>query len=136
MRPKIKAHRSRDRLATKCAHPLRLTRDPRPYPCFSEIRKPFTCGFNITSSFVVGGYPTKRRRWARFVANGPRRGWITLKMIRFPPSSRDHFKTIPDYGARMAQANHTLQFNKSTSRLPAVLFSLLSLWSPVSDSAP
>lgn len=58
------------------------------------------------------------------------------KMIRFPRPQGTIFKTMPDYGARMLQANHTLHFQETISHLPAGLILLLAPWSPVGDSAP
>lgn len=49
---------------TKSAHLLRLTRYPRPYPCFPENRRRSTCGFVFTFFAVVGD-------WRPKVANGP-----------------------------------------------------------------
>ena len=58
------------------------------------------------------------------------------KMIRFPPSPRDqglvliwwHFKTMPDYGAKVGTLIHTFIFSKTAGYLPAVLFSRFLAW--------
>lgn len=42
-------------LATKSAHLLRLTRYPRPYPCFPENCRRSTCGFVFAFFGMVGG---------------------------------------------------------------------------------
>ena len=46
-----------------------------------------------------------------------------------------HFKTMPVYGARLAQANHTGFFRNRTSRLPAVLLFRNCVWLGARDSA-
>ena len=38
------------------------------------------------------GYAAKRRRWARFAADGPAAPLRRTKMIHFPPSPRDNFQ--------------------------------------------
>ena len=49
---------------------------------------------------------------------------------------KNHFKTMPDYGAGPGPAVHTLHFAECASRLPAVLILPITACSGVPGLAP
>lgn len=65
-------------------------------------------------------------------------------MIRFPLSMGDqwllpiwcHFKSVPDYGAKVGALIHAFIFSKTAGYLTAVLFVRFSVWSEVRYPAP
>ena len=91
---------------------------PQTMPAFHEKSQAFYLRFSFRVTCRGRGLPPKRSRWAYFVADGSRGSPRKAKTIRFPLSTGDqgllriwcHFKTMPDYGAKVGALIHTPYF--------------------------